>query len=414
MDFFQCISLSKAQELIADQLKEIPIQRERVQLLHSLGRIAAEDILSQENLPPFTRSTVDGFAVRSADTFGASESAPALFMIIGEVIMGKSGTIELKPGQAAVIPTGGMLPKGADAVVMLEYTEEHDGNILMVLKMVAPGENLVAKGDDIEKGTRIVKQGQKIGVQHIGALAACGWAEIPVVKRVNVAILSTGDELVPIYEVPENGQIRDVNSYALGAMLSESGCMVETMGIVKDSFQEFYNALVRALEKSQMVIISGGSSVGIRDYTEKAINALGTPGVLIHGIAMKPGKPTIFGMVAHTPIFGLPGHPVAAITVCHQLVKVAARFLGGQKEKADDFSLFASLGRSVPSAAGRDDFINVRLSKEGANYIATPLLGKSGLISTMSEADGTIHIPADKSGLYHGETIEVMLIKHGK
>lgn len=414
MDFFQCISLSKAEELMVDHLKGIPIHSETVHLSDSLGRIAAEDILAQEDLPPFTRSTVDGFAVRSADTFGAAESAPALFMIIGEVMMGKSDTIEIKPGQAAAIPTGGMLPKGADAVVMLEYTEEHDGNMLMVLKMAAPGENLVAKGDDIEKGTRIVKQGQKIGAQHIGALAACGWVQIPVAKRVNVAIISTGDELVPIDEVPQNGQIRDVNSYALGAMLFELGCRVELMGIVKDSFEEFYNVLVKALSLSQMVIISGGSSVGIRDYTEKAINALGAPGVLIHGIAIKPGKPTIFGMVGHVPIFGLPGHPVAAMTVCRQLVSVAARFLGGQKEREDDFPIFACLGRSVPSAAGRDDFINVRLSKEGAAYIATPILGKSGLISTMSEADGTVHIPADKSGLYHGESIEVMLIKHEK
>ncbi len=414
MDFFQCMPLSKARDVIADHLKGIIVQSEVVDLPDALGRIVFEDILAQEDLPPFDRSTVDGFAVRSADTFGASESSPALFTIIGEVVMGKNGMMELQPGQAVVIPTGGMLPKGADAVVMLEYTEEHSGNMLMVLKMVAPGENLVTRGDDIQSGTRIVGQGQKIGPSHIGALAACGWAQIPVAKRVKVAILSTGDELVDIHELPQSGQIRDVNSYALGAMLSEIGCLVNPMGIVKDSFEEFYNALVRALASSQLVIISGGSSVGIRDYTEKAINALGTPGVLIHGIAIKPGKPTIFGMVGDVPIFGLPGHPVAAMTVCQQLVKDAVRFLGGEKQGTDHFPLFAYLGRNVPSVPGRDDFINVRLSKEDGKYIAAPLFGKSGLISTMSEADGTIHISVDKSGLYHGESVEVMLIKHSK
>lgn len=414
MDFFQCVSLSKAQELIADHLKEVGIQKEVVSLPEALGRIVAEDMLAQEDLPPFDRSTVDGFAVRSADTFGANESSPALFMIVGEVAMGESGTLVLQPGQAVSIPTGGMLPVGADAVVMLEYTEQHDETILMILKMVAPGENLVAKGDDIRSRMTIVKRGQKIGPQHIGALAACGWAQIPVAKRVEVAILSTGDELVDIHETPQRGQIRDVNSYALGAMLSEIGCIVKPMGIVKDSFEQFYNALVKALATCQLVVISGGSSVGVKDYTEKAINALGTPGVLIHGVAIKPGKPTIFGMVGQIPIFGLPGHPVAAMTVCQQLVEGAVRFLGGQKQGGDELPILACLGRNIPSVPGRDDFMNVRLSRQDGKYIATPLLGKSGLISTMSEADGTIHIPADKSGLYQGESIEVRLIKNGK
>ncbi|MBC8016381.1 MAG: molybdopterin molybdotransferase MoeA, partial [Sporomusaceae bacterium] len=243
MDFFQCISLSKAQQLIVEALAGIAVHCETVHLSNALGRVLAADVIAKEDLPSFSRSTVDGFAVRSADTFGASESSPALFTIVGEVMMGKEARIELQPGQAAVIPTGGMLPAGADAVVMLEYTEKYDVSDVMVLKMVAPGENLVAKGDDIATGVMIAKQGQKLAPQHIGALAACGFAHISVSKRVEVAILSTGDELVDIHEPLESGQIRDVNSYALGAMLSEVGCVVKPMGIVKDSFQQFYDAL---------------------------------------------------------------------------------------------------------------------------------------------------------------------------
>jgi len=409
MDFFQCLSLEKAGNLIADSLAGIVVTNEIVDLSEALGRVVAEDIMAKEDLPPFCRSTVDGFAVRSADTFGANEGAPALFMISGEVVMGKGAMIKLQPGQAVVIPTGGMLPAGADAVVMLEYTEQHDASTLMVLKMVAPGENLVNKGDDIEAGAIIVMQGQKLAPQHIGALAACGWVFIPVFTRVEVAVLSTGDELVAIHEPLQSGQIRDVNSYALAAMLSEMGCVVKTMGIVKDKFNDFYHALSVALTTCQLVVISGGSSVGARDYTEKAISALGDPGVLIHGIAVKPGKPTIFGMVGSIPIFGLPGHPVAAMTVCQQLVKVAVRTLMGQKQAMSTFGVPAVLTRNLPSVPGRDDFINVRLGKLEGHYTATPILGKSGLISTMSDADGVVHIPAHISGLYHGEIVEVVL-----
>lgn len=412
MEFFQCMSFPKARDLIADSLAGIAVNSEIVHLSDALGRVAAEDIMAQEDLPPFSRSTVDGFAVRSSDTFGANEAAPALFVIVGEVAMGKGAMIELQPGQAVVIPTGGMLPAGADAVVMLEYTEQHDESILMVLKMAAPGENVVAKGDDIQAGTIIVEQGQKLAAQHIGALAACGFAHIPVVNRLEVAILSTGDELVDIHEPLQTGQIRDVNSYALGAMLSEMGCVVKPMGIVKDSFEQFCHALETAVLTCQLVVISGGSSVGVRDYTAKAINALGSPGVLIHGIAVKPGKPTIFGRVGSVPVFGLPGHPVAAMTVCQQLVKAAARALMGQIQLVDTLGVPAVFARNLPSVPGRDDFITVRLSKQEGKYTATPILGKSGLISTMSEADGIVHIPSDKSGLYQGEMVEVLLNKN--
>jgi molybdopterin molybdotransferase len=412
MDFLQCIPLSEAQDRVAESLTGIVADAEIVDLADSLGRIAAERIVAQENLPPFSRSTVDGYAVRSADTFGASESSPSLFSIIGEVSMGQQAAMELLSGQAVVIPTGGMLPKGADAVVMLEYTEQPDSNTLLVLKTAAPGENIVARGEDLQLGSTIIDQGQRIAPKNIGALAACGCTHVPVRKRLKVAIISTGDELVDIDQPLSFGQIRDINSFALGAMLSEIGCTVRRLGIVKDDFKQFFAALSDAVATCQLVIISGGSSVGARDYTVKAIDALGKPGILVHGISVKPGKPTIYGIVGKVPVFGLPGHPVAAMTVCEQLVKPAARKLMGQTRVLDNLGVPAQIRRNVASAPGRDDFINVRLSKQDDGYVATPLLGKSGLISIMAQADGMIHIPSNKSGLYDGDLVKVVLTKN--
>lgn len=412
MEFIQCMPLEQARKLIIDSLDGIPVNSEPVHISDALGRVAAADIIAQENLPPFSRSTVDGFAVRSADTFGASESSPSLFSIIGEVLMGQQATDTLLPGQAVIIPTGGMLPAGADAVVMLEYTERPDSSTLLVLKMVAPGENIVVQGEDVQTGTVIIEQGQQIAPQHIGALASCGYTEIQVCKQLEVAIISTGDELVDIQEPLEFGQIRDVNSYALAAMLTEVGCKVKRMGIVKDTYEKFYDALAKAVTMSQLVVISGGSSVGARDYTVRAIEALGTPGVLMHGIAVKPGKPTIYGMVDKVPLFGLPGHPVAAMTICDQLVKLAARMRMGHKQPQERIAIPARLARNVASAPGRDDFINVRLRKRAGEYTADPILGKSGLISLLAQADGVMHIPTDKSGVYDGEMVEILLIKN--
>lgn len=409
MEFFQCVSLIEARNSIVDCLKDSTVHSETVHLLDALGRIAAEDIVAKDDVPAFSRSTVDGFAVQSGDTFGASESASALFSIIGDVAMGAKAAMKVFSGNAVSIPTGGMLPAGADGVVMLEYTEQPDTNHLLVLKMVAPGENVVAKGEDIQSGTTIIKKGQRIASQHIGVLAACGCATIPVCKKVEVAIISTGDELVDIGEPLTFGQVRDINSYALGALLLEMGCAVKHMGIVKDSYQNFFDVLSKAVANYQLVIISGGSSVGARDFTVKAIDALGTPGVLIHGVSIKPGKPTIFGMIDAVPVFGLPGHPAAALTVCKQLVKVAVRQLMGQKQLIESIGVPASLVRNMASAPGRDDFINVRLSKQDGKYTVSPILGKSGLIRIIAQADGIVHIPSDKSGLYNGEIIEVLL-----
>lgn len=409
MEYFNCIPLAEAEQLIERQLNGFVMGVEQVALVEALGRIAAGDIVSNEDLPPFSRSTVDGFAVRGMDTFGASEGVPALFDIVGEVMMGQQAGVQIKPGQAVAIPTGGMLPVGANAVVMLEHTERPDASSLLVLKAVAPGENVVAKGEDIAKGRRILPQGRKISPQDIGALGACGYVAVPVRQKPVVAIISTGDEVVDIVCNPESGQIRDINSYALAAMLEEVGCIARRYGIIKDQYEELLAALSKAAQSSQLVIISGGSSVGVRDHTVRVIRELGKSDVLFHGVAVKPGKPTIFGMIDKVPVFGLPGHPVAAMTVCSQLVIPAIQRLQGQAG-CNTYTIPARLSRSMASVPGRDDFIRVQLLKKDGEYWAEPVLGKSGLISTMSEADGIVRIPADKGGLYSEELVQVELI----
>ncbi|SEJ30408.1 molybdopterin molybdochelatase [Propionispira arboris] len=409
MDFFQCISLKEAQRLIENELLNHKIEQEILALPASLGRIAACDIQSTVVLPSFSRSTVDGFAVRSSDTFAASETSPAMFTIVGEVCMGKSTALKLLPGEAVHIPTGGMLPQNADAVVMIEYTEQMDETMLMVLHAATPKENVVWRGEDVQAKQLLVEKGQQIASRHIGILAACGIGQVAVNKKLRVAVFSTGDELVDLGQKPEAGQLWDTNSYVLAAMLEEQGFCAVRMGIVEDTQTAFLAALQKGIEGFQAVLISGGSSVGVRDHTVNAVNALGKPGVLFHGLMIKPGKPMIFGSVNAVPIFGLPGHPVAACTVCKALVLPALARMSGENV-SHEITIKAKLMRNIASSVSRDDFIQVKLVYQEGEYQAIPILGKSGLIRLLAEADGMIQIPAGKTGCSEGEIVEVFHI----
>ena len=413
MDFLACLDWQKAQDVVAQALTTVA-ETEKVELLAAQGRITAADIRAQEDVPPFSRSTVDGYAVSSADTFGASEAAAALLELVGEIHMGQEAALTLAPGQAAAIPTGGMLPAGADAVVMLEYAEQPDERTLLVQKKAAPHENVLTKGEDAACGEVIFENGVRLGARHIGLLAACGCQEVLVRKRLKVGLISSGDELVDLAVKPAAGQVRDVNSYALSALLSEMGCEVARFGIVKDSYERFCECLAQAIATCQLVVISGGSSVGAKDFTVPALQAIAKPGLLFHGLAIKPGKPTIFAMDQEVPIFGLPGHPVAAFMVCSQLVAQAVRRLAGERQLAAASGVPAVLSRNLPSAPGRDDFVSVRLVEQGGSYVAEPILGKSGLIGVLAQADGILHIPAEKSGLYQGEKVMIQTATTGK
>lgn len=410
MDFFDCISLNKARDLLDKVLPESAVGVEEVALMDALGRIAAEAVTAAGDLPPFSRSTVDGYAVLSRDTFGAGEGIPVMLTLTGEVFMGQEAKPALASGQAVIMPTGGMLPQGADAVVMLEHTERSDDETLLVLKPAAPGENVVTKGEDIKGGAVVVSAGTKLAPAEIGALAACGIATVKVRQRLKVGIISTGDEVVDIAAAPVDGQVRDINSYTLAALLTEAGCQVSCYGIIKDNYTELLQAVGQAVQENQLVLASGGSSVGARDHTVKVIEQLGQQPVIFHGLAIKPGKPTIFGMVGEVPVFGLPGHPVAAMTVCQILVLPVVKKLQGETNVKAGHRVPAHLTRNCASAPGRDDFLRVKLHWQDGEYRAEPVLGKSGLISVITQADGVVHIPADATGLYAGDIVLVEVI----
>lgn len=411
MEFFDCISLAKAQTLINNVLPECITAVEETELIEALGRIVAEDIAAADHLPPFNRSTVDGYAVLSRDTFSAGEGAPVMLDIIGEVFMGQSADYTIVSGQAVIVPTGGMLPAGADGVVMLEHAEQSDKETLLVVKPIAPGENMVAKGEDIKPGTVFVAAGTRLTAAEIGALAACGIARVKVRRRLTVGIISTGDEVVDVIAVPENGQVRDINSYTLAAMLTAADCQVTRYGITKDNYADLLAAIGKAAGENQLVLVSGGSSVGARDHTVQVIEELGRNKVIFHGLAVRPGKPTIFGLINRVPVFGLPGHPVAAMTICQMVVLPLVSRLQGSGSCKAGWRIPARLTRNCASAPGRDDFLRVKLIWQAGEYRAEPVLGKSGLISVMTQADGVVHVPADSSGLYAGDVVLVEVMR---
>ncbi len=389
----------------------VPIRKkETLPLLECLNRVVAEDMISKADVPNFDRSTMDGYAVMARDTFGATEGMPAYLDVGGEILMGHQAKEPLTPGQAIKISTGGMLPPGADAVVMVELTEEFDSSTIGVLKPVAPGENVVRAGEDVRKGQVVVKAGTILRPQEIGALAGVGVLECQVYCRPVVAVLSTGDEIVDPKREPGIGQIRDVNSYAVAALVDQVGGTPLIRGIVEDEYDILEAAISEVLPKVDIVVVSGGSSMGTRDVTAKVINALGKPGVLVHGVSVKPGKPTIVGVVADKPIIGLPGHPVSAMVLSELfLVPLIRYYLGLGLEPFPRSTVMAQLSRNMASASGRADIIRVTLHHKDGVLWAEPVLGKSGLITTMVKADGFVVIPMEKQGLAAGETVEVKL-----
>jgi molybdopterin molybdotransferase len=406
------ISVEEAQRRIAEHFiaKEPP--QIRLPLEESYMRVLAEDIASPEDLPSFSRSTVDGFAVHSGDTFGASEGLPAYLNVTNEISMGEEPQFSLKRGEAAKIPTGGMLPRGGDAVVMLEYAQCADEGLMEVFKPVAPAENVIFAGEDVRKGERILTRGHMLRPQDVAALAGIGITEVSVYEKPRVSIISTGDEIVSAKSALKPGQVRDINSYNLAGLISEHGGLPVKSGIVKDVFDGIQGVVKESLDTCRMVIITGGSSVGIMDMSSRVIESLGSPGVIFHGVTLKPGKPTIGGVVNGIPVFGLPGHP-AAVTVCFDLfIKPVLRMLTGVHEKEylkKKRTMSARIAKNVSSSPGREEHVRVVLELRGDEVWAVPVLGKSGLIRTLVMADGTVVIPAQIRGLQEGDTVEVLL-----
>lgn len=401
----------EARDLLLREISSVD-ETEELPLEESLKRVLAIDLFSPEDLPGFDRSTMDGYALCSADTFGASETFPSYFKVIGEVRMGKRPAFRLKRGEAAQIATGGMIPEGADAVVMFEYTNRVDDETLEVLKQVAPGENIIRRDEDIRAGELILSRGHLMRPQDLGALAGLGITRVRVYRRPVVTIIPTGDEVVPAEVKPEPGQVRDINSYNLFGLISLEGAIAVRKGIVSDDRGLLKNALREALDSSDMVLVTGGSSVGNRDYTVEVIDELGSPGVLFHGVMMKPGKPLIGAVIDSKVVLGLPGHP-AAVTVCFDnFVRPALRKISGRLDNPllpERKTVRALFGRNLSSFLGREDYVRVYLRQDKDSLVAEPILGKSGLISTLVRAVGYIVIPKDSTGIYEGEEVEVFL-----
>lgn len=409
-ELFKLTSVDEAKKALIEHLLPFQCQEEEVELGKSLGRVLAQDVVSQINVPDFNRSTMDGYAVRAADTFGSTEAMPAMLDLKGEVLMGQEAKVPIEIGQAVKISTGGMLPEGADAVVMIEYTEHIDAQTILVYRPVAPGENVVRKGEDLARGDVLLKRRSIIRPQDMGAMSGIGLLGCKVYKKPLVAIISTGDEIVAPNETPGPGQIRDMNSYTLAGIVEQSGGTVIHYGIIRDEFDQLEAAVKKALQEADIVVVSGGSSVGTRDVTSAVIDGLGSPGVLVHGVSVKPGKPTILGIASGKPIFGLPGHPASAMVLADIFLTPLIRaYSGWGFTEPDKRKIKARMGRSIASTSGRTDYIRVCLKEQEGDFIAQPVLGKSGLINTMIKADGIVVIPMSKEGLEPGEAVEVEL-----
>jgi len=379
----------------------------------TLGRVLSGDIVSPEDLPGFPRTVVDGYAIRAKDSFGATESLPALLEIVGEVGMGQVPSMTVAAGQAVKISTGGMVPKGADGVVMVEYCHLMDQTTVEVSRAISPQENVIQPDDDFKKGAVVLRKGWKLRSQDVGVLAGLGVTEVTVYRKPRVAIISTGDEVIPVQEKPKPGQVRDINTYTLSAFCTKESAEPVPLGLCRDDFEQLRNMLLKGLETADTVWISGGSSVGTRDLTLKVFESIEGTELLVHGISISPGKPTIIARKGATAVFGLPGHTASAMVVAEVFLAPFLARLGGETTFGQRLQnrVPARLSRNIESASGRDDFIRVRLIQGDGEWIAEPIFGKSGLISTLVEADGLLRIDRNTEGLYQGQQVEVMKFK---
>ena len=403
--------VSEAQEILLEQLNSIRLATETVPLAEGLDRITSEEIIAPENLPPCDRSTMDGFAVVAADSFGASHSLPAYLNVTGEVFMGYKPEGMVSRGNCFKIPTGGVVPDGADAVIMLEHTVPIDEKMIELVKSVGSGSNIIRQGDDIRQGRRALSAGRLLRPQDLGLLAGLGISTVTVYRKISVGIISTGDEIIDYTKLPAPGEIRNINTVTITGQAKRCGAEVIDYGIVSDSENHFFSTVTTAVNETDLVIFSGGSSVGMRDLGEEAIKRLKPPGVLVHGVALKPGKPVIIGLSGNTPIFGLPGHPVSALNCFDFFVKPAIQAISGleRNKLMPKATVSARLMRNINSAAGRLDVIRVQLVYDSEGYQAQPILGRSGAISTLSRAHGYFLIAEDSQGLESGSLVEVHL-----
>lgn len=406
MQFFHVCSAADARTQFA---RAVPLlNTETLPLVQAVDRVLAVEALAPQDLPEFSRAVVDGFAVRAADTFGAGAGQPAYLRLVGEVRMGEAARVPVGPGETVRIATGGMVPEGADAVVMVEYTDSAGSDLVEVQRAAAPREGMVLVGDDLRAGATLLPRGRRLRPQDLGALAAVGIVTVAVFRRPRVAVVPSGDEVVPPEATPAPGQVRDVNSVALAAAVLRAGGEPRPFPIVPDDPEALRAAVTAALDCSDLVLIAGGSSVGARDWTLDVLRALPGAELLLHGVAIRPGKPVILVAAGDRLLVGLPGNPVSALVVFDRFVRPYLRRLAGENAAAfGRGTLRARLSRSYASDAGKEDYVRVRLRASGGELVAEPLLGKSTLLATLVEADGLVTVADQVEGLETGEIVEV-------
>jgi molybdopterin molybdotransferase len=441
--FFNVLPPDEARELLFRHLTAAPLSPETIATEHALARVTAVPITAPHSLPQFRRSTMDGYAVRATDTYGASETLPAFLQVIAEVPMGQAANITLQTGQAALVHTGGMIPDTADAVVQVEHTQVisnqysvineqltvnsdesftiHNSQFTIhnsqfpfeieVFKAVAVGQNVLQVGEDVAMGAEILGAGWMLRPQDLGGLLALGITQVAVSRQPRVGILATGDEVVAPDQPTAPGQIRDINSYTVAGMVRQAGGIPVLGSIIPDDFSVLQTAATHLLADCDMLVLSAGSSVSVRDMTARVIDSLGEPGILLHGVATRPGKPTILGAVDGKPVLGLPGNPVSAMIQFEMFGIPAIYRLQGVREMPRRGLVWARLSQNIPSESGREDYVPARLEETADGLVATPLFGKSNLIYTLVNADGLIKVPLNKGGLVEGEWLEVQLFK---
>ena len=399
-------------EALRRLLEVRPVEAEPIRAASARGRVLAEDLFSAVDLPHFHRAAMDGYAVKAKDTFGASQSLPAYLKFAGVVEMGKEAKQSLATGEAWRISTGGMMPPESDAVVMVEYADETAGGWVEIHRGVSPGQNVIQIGDDIKKGDFVFDRGRRLRAHDLGALTGIGISSVPVYKRPRVALISTGDEIVDADATPLPGQVRNINQYSLGGLIEECGADLKDWGVIPDRRTSLEKAIGEALEWSDLVLLSGGSSMGAKDIALETILSFPDAEFIFHGISVSPGKPTIFARACGKPIMGLPGYPVSALVIFDLFAAPLIRKLGGEQRQAlDGFqrSVRATLATNIASQIGREDYVRVRLERQNGAFVAIPLPNKSGAIFTLVKADGMVRIDLNQDGLEAGQEVEVIL-----
>ena len=407
--FFRVVTTDEARASVA---AFDAVATETVRVADAFARVLARDLVAAVDLPHFNRANMDGYAVRAQDTFGASASIPAYLKLDGAVEMGHEVKRSVHKGEAMRIATGGMLPPGADAVVMIEYTEEVGDGTVEVHRSVAPWENVLRIGEDIAKGQPIFARGRRLRARDLGALTGVGITRVSVFRRPRVALISTGDEIVPPDVTPRPGQVRNINAYSLIAMATEAGVMVTDFGLVRDQRAALERTLARALSRHDAVLISGGSSVGIKDITLDVITSFPRSEIVFHGISVAPGKPTILARALDKPVLGLPGHPQSALVIFDLFGAPLLRVLGGEDPRgvfSPHHTVRARLSQNIASQEGREDYVRVTLSACAGQRVAAPMAGKSGAIFNLVKADGLVRVPVSAEGLEEGTDVEVIL-----